>query len=505
MNPFSYLEVLKLAAPEAVLAVAALAVLIADLGVMRGDALRHRAIIGAGITAVGGVIALLWLGFAHGYGTIADGMFVTNGLTQLVKAALILLTLLVAGLSLEPRFTEHVGEYFSLLLLATIGMMVLVSTQDLLMLFIALELTSLPLYVLTGFNKRDRASAEAALKYFFFGSVAAAFLLFGFSLLYGVAGSTRLPAIAAAVATKPADALTLVALVMVVMGFGFKVAAVPFHLWAPDAYEGAPAPVAAFIASGSKVASFTALGIVLAQGLGPLAGGADWRGFATGWLPVLAVVAVTSMLLGNLAAIVQRSVKRLLAYSAIAHAGYLLLGVMALGLPANRPEALAAILFYVITYGLTAVGAFGIVAVVERTTGSDAAEGFNGLARRSPGLALCLMVFLLSLAGIPPLAGFLGKFYVFMAAGTAGGKSLSLFWLVLVGIAFSVVSLYYYLKILKRAYVLPPDAETPAPRTDWVELALIGFAAGTVLVLGVMPSLLLNPIAAAVRDAGFGR
>ncbi|MBK9137419.1 MAG: NADH-quinone oxidoreductase subunit N [Verrucomicrobia bacterium] len=503
MNPFSYLEALRLAAPETALAVAALAVLFADLGGMRGESLRHRAILGAGITAVGGAMALLWLGFAPGYGTIAEGVLVTSPLTQLVKAGLVLLTLLVAGLSLDPRFTGHVGEYFSLLLLGTIGMMVLVSTQDLLMLFLALELTSLPLYVLAGFNKRDRASAEAALKYFFFGSVAAAFLLFGFSLLYGVAGSTRLPVIAAAVALKPPDALTLVALVCVVMGFGFKVAAVPFHLWAPDAYEGAPTPAAAFIASGSKVASFAVFGIVLAQGLGPMAGGADWHGFTTGWLPLLAVVALASMLLGNLAAIAQRSVKRLLAYSAIAHAGYLLLGLMALATPANRPAALAAILYYAITYALSTVGAFGIVAVVERATGSDAADGFNGLARRSPALALCLMIFLLSLAGIPPLAGFLGKFYVFVAATRAGDGSLSLFWLVLVAIALSVVSLYYYLKLLKRAYVLPPDGAVPATRPDVMEFVVIGMTAAAVLGLGVFPRALLEPLALAIQQAGF--
>jgi NADH-quinone oxidoreductase subunit N len=503
VSPFSYLEVLKLAAPETALAVAALLVLFADLGVMRGESLRHRAILGAGISAVGGVIALLWLGLAQGHGTVADGVFATNALTQLVKGALVVLTLLVAGLSLNPRFTGHVGEYFSLLLLATLGMMVLVSTRDLLLLFLGLELTSLPLYVLTGLNKRDSASAEAALKYFFFGSVAAAFLLFGFSLLYGVAGSTRLPVIAAAVAVRPPDALTLVALVMVVMGFGFKVAAVPFHLWAPDAYEGAPTPVTAFIASGSKVASFTAFGLVLAQGLGPLAGGADWRGFTTGWLPVLAVVALSSLLLGNLAAIAQRGVKRLLAYSAVAHAGYLLLGVMALGTPAGRPEALAALLYYALTYALTAVGAFGIVAIVERSTGTDAVGSFDGLARRSPGLALCLLIFLLSLAGIPPLAGFLGKFLVFLAATAAGGESRGLFWLVLVAIAFSVVSLYYYLQILKRAYVAPPREAVAEPRPEVFEFALIGLVAAGVLALGVFPRTLLEPLAAAIRQAGF--
>ena len=365
--------------------------------------------------------------------------------------------------------------------------MLLVSAEDLLMIFISLELASLSLYILTAFNKRNARSSEAALKYFLFGGMSAAFLLFGFSLLYGLSGSTNLPQIAASLAGRGLDPLLLVAIVTTVIGFGFKVAAVPFHLWAPDAYEGAPTPSAAFIASGSKVASFYILAKILTLGFAGAEGSAVWHGYVSGWTPVIAIVAVLSMLLGNLTAIVQTSVKRLLAYSAIAHAGYMLLGVLA-----NTPSSRSALLFYVITYALTVLGAFGVVAVVEAATGGDAMANFAGLSRRAPGLSLCLLVFLLSLAGIPPLAGFIGKFFLFSSVAGADAGHLGLLWLVILAILMSAVSFYYYLRVLKQAYVLDAAENAPAIKVPPATMVALVLLAALVILLGCAPGLLLR-------------
>src|SRR5438105_2570049 len=242
-----------------------------------------------------------------------QGMLVIDPVTQLVKCSLLVLAIFTILISMESDFTTHVGEYLALVLLATVGMMFLVSAEDILMIFISLELTSLSLYILTAFNKRNLKSAEAALKYFLFGGMAAAFTLFGLSLLYGLSGSTNLSEIAAGLKGKGLDPLLAVAIVMTVTGFGFKVAAVPFHLWAPDAYQGAPTPSAAFIASGSKVASFFILAKVLMLGFPQQYGSGTWRHFSQGWVPLIAIIAAASILLGNLASIAPRSLRRLLA------------------------------------------------------------------------------------------------------------------------------------------------------------------------------------------------
>lgn len=365
------------------------------------------------------------------------------------------------------------------------------------MIFASLELVSLSLYILVAFDKSSRASAEAAMKYFLFGGMSAAFLLFGFSLLYGLAGSTHLPTIAQKLHPLGADPLMTVALVMVVIGFGFKVAAVPFHLWTPDAYQGAPLPSAAFIASGSKVASFYVFAKVLLLGFSQLGWGND-ESATGGWIPLISLVAAASMVLGNLAAIRQTSMRRLLAYSAIAHAGYMLIGFLALG-----GEAFASLLFYVTTYALTTVGAFGVLGVVEAQVGSDQLKDFAGLSRRAPVLAGCLMVFLLSLAGIPPLAGFFGKFYLFAAALTNEAQSLPFLWLVILGIAMSCVSLYYYLQVLKQVFVLEADANARPLAVPFLSHAVVVLLAAVVILLGCMPGWLLDTIQAAIVELGW--
>jgi NADH-quinone oxidoreductase subunit N len=480
---FDYFHILQLAAPEAIVTLAALALLMIDIGALRDHANSERRAICALVAAVGCVAAFFFMVAMPGRDTVLGGMLAVNPLTIFTKQCLLLLTLGTVLLSVQTEFSDHVGEFFAVMLLGTVGMMFLISAEDLLAVFLALEMTSLSLYLLTGFNKHDPRSAEAALKYFLFGGIAAAATLFGFSLLYGLAGTTNIPEIATALQSKNGDGLTNLALAMVLAGFGFKIAAVPFHLWAPDAYQGAPAPSAALIASGSKLASFFILGKLLIVGLGATSGSANWHAQSSGWLPVVAAIAAGSMIFGNLAAIAQVDVRRLLAYSAIAHAGYTLVGLMGMG-----AQALPSIVYYVATYGAAVIGAFAVAAIVEEHSGDARLENFAGLAKRSPILAVCLMIFILSLAGIPPLAGFFGKFYLFVSAAA---PKLGLLWLVILAIAMSAVSLYYYLIVLKQVFVLeavagPKIVVNPATLFGVVMLAL------AVVIAGCAPDLLLR-------------
>jgi NADH-quinone oxidoreductase subunit N len=493
----SYLELLKLAAPETVVVLTALVVLAIDLTSMRGMEARLRFIIGGMIACVGCAAAGLLLLVMQPHGELPGGMFVADPLTAFVKIGLLALTIFTVLISIESNFTTHVGEYLALILLATVGMMFLVSAEDVLMIFVSLELTSLSLYILTAFNKRNLKSAEAALKYFLFGGMSAAFMLFGLSLIYGLSGSTNLKQIAEALAGKGLDPLLVVAIVMTVMGFGFKVAAVPFHLWAPDAYEGAPTPSAAFIASGSKVASFFIFAKVMMLGFAGAEGSGAYRDFVSGWVPVIAVVAALSMILGNLVAIVQSSVKRLLAYSAIAHAGYVLLAVLA-----HDQSAVSSLIYYTLTYGLTTIGAFGVVAVVENGAGDDKLASFAGLSRRAPFVSFCMFIFMLSLAGIPPLAGFFGKFYIFAAVVKGGAPNLGLLWLVILAIAMSAVSLYYYLQVLKQIYVADGTGETDRTDVPVLTQVALGLLAAGVILFGCVPGLLVEPLAALLVSSG---
>lgn len=500
----SYLELLTLALPETIVVIAALVALVADLAFMRGVETRFRFIIAGMIAGVGCAAAIVWLVVMQPHGNAMGGMLVADPLTALVKIAILILAIFTVLLSVESDFTTHVGEYLALVLFSAVGMMFLVSAEDILMIFIALELTSLSLYVLTAFNKRNVKSAEAALKYFLFGGMAAAFMLFGLSLLYGLSGATNLSQIAKGVGDKfvrpnHLDPLLIVAIVMTVIGFGFKVAAVPFHLWAPDAYEGAPTPSAAFIASGSKVASFFIAAKVMMIGFAGSEGSAAWRDYASGWMPAVAIGAALSMVLGNLVAIVQSSVRRLIAYSAIAHAGYMLLGVLA-----HNGQSLAALIFYAVTYGLTTIGAFGVVSVVEKATGDDKLTSFAGLSRRAPVVSFCMMIFMLSLAGIPPLAGFFGKFYVFAAVVNTDPKNLGLLWLIILALAMSAVSLYYYLQVLKRIYVAEAThgMDGAGLKVPWVTQITLVVLALAVVLLGCFPGWLVATIQHAVTAAG---
>ncbi len=499
MSSVDYLHLLALIVPETLVVLAALAILVVDLGVMRQAPRRYRCLISAAIVTVACFAAMLWMHGVPQHAYALEGALVVDPLTQFMKQVLLVLVFATAVLSLDAPFTEHVGEYFALLLFATVGMMFLVSSEELLMIFVALELTSLSLYILTAFNHRNPASAEAGLKYYLFGGMAAAFTLFGLSLLYGLTGETNLARIAARLQGHGLDPLLALALVLTVIGFGFKIAAVPFHLWAPDAYQGAPTPAAALIASGSKVASFFVFAKVMMLGFAGSEGSGAWARLTPGWVPVLVILAVASMLLGNLGAIAQSSVKRLLAYSAIAHAGYMLLGLITMAHTGQRQAGMAALVYYVATYGLTTVGAFGVVAAINPAADDERLADLAGLSRRAPLLALCMMVFMLSLAGIPPLAGFFGKFYLFTAAVGAEPDHLGLLWLVIFAIAMSSVSLYYYLQVLKQIYVSPAPEAAPALRPSLASRLALGALALAVVVLGAAPQLLLDPLAAAIQ------
>ena len=508
------MELLILGLPETIVVVTAFVVLLVDMMEMRRKPVRARMRVAAILSCVGCGISIYWMSQIGEPIRPLDGMLVVDPVTQMVKQFILLLTVFTALISLESDFTNHVGEYFLLLLLATAGMMFLVSSENVLMIFASLELLSLTLYIMTAFNKQNVKSAEAGLKYFLFGGMSAAFMLFGLSLVYGLSGEIVLPRIADKLRGQPLDPLLIVAIVMVVIGFGFKVAAVPFHLWAPDAYQGAPAPSAAFIASGSKVASFFILAKVMMVGFAGAEGSGVWRNFSQGWVPLLAIIAALSMGLGNLAAVVQSSVRRLLAYSAIAHAGYLLLGVISLGvlqeavagpdvaagMTVIKQNGMAALLYYVATYALTTIGAFGVVAVVQEKSGEERFPAFAGLSRRAPVLSLCMMIFMLSLAGIPPLAGFFGKFYLF-AAALGSAKSLGLLWLIVFAIAMSAVSLYYYLQVLKQIYVAPPSSGTSSLQSNSLSYTAIILLALAVLVLGCAPNLALSKILMAIKMA----
>ena len=510
----SYLELLRLAAPEAIVVGTALLLLTVGLIVgrkaagvtvsatARGMANQPPAAtpasgVGFVLAALGPVAAVLAVVRLPASANLLHGMLVVSPLNSLFKVVVLLLAFFTILLVRSGRGLPNESEFLALILLATVGLMLLVGSEELLMIFIGLELTGLSLYLLTAFDKTSRASAEAGLKYFLFGSTASAFTLFGLSLVYGLSGTTSLGAVAAKFGAGPLPPLFLVGLVMTMVGFAFKIAAAPFHLWAPDVYQGGPIPSAAFIASGSKVASFVVLGKILLLGFATEAGSAAWHSLVAGWKPLLALLAALSILLGNLAALAQKNVRRLLAYSAIAHGGYTLLGLVASGV-----DGFAATLFYTSVYGLTLLGAFGVVGFVRQETGGDEFSHFAGLRQRSPLFAGCMAVFLLSLAGLPSLAGFFGKFYLF-AAAIRGAADQGLLWLVALALFGSLISLYYYLTLLKVIFLgedpLVATSSFDSVSAGFLSRFTIGTLAAIVLLAGIFPSSLLDSILAALR------
>jgi NADH-quinone oxidoreductase subunit N len=376
------------------------------------------------------------------------------------------------------------GEYYALLLFSLVGMLGLVSSLELVSMFVALEIMSIALYGMAGLNRGRIQSQEAALKYFVTGAFSSAFFLYGIALLYGVSGSTSLDRIQWAMSTLTTEsaALAILGAGMLLVGFGFKIASVPFHMWAPDVYEGAPTPVTALMSAGVKAAAFGALLRVFGSALPALAGH---------WQPLVASVAVVTMIVGNLAALAQGNLKRMLAFSSIAHAGYVLTALVAT--PGLAGEA---VLFYLVPYAAVSLGAFGTIAALSRDGREPLSlDDVAGLAERRPALAAALAVFLVSLTGIPVTAGFVGKFYLFNAAVSAGWVGLAL-----VGVIMSVVSAYYYLGVVVAMYMRPPRGEdTWAPVSPSATVAL-AISAAVTLVLGVYPAPFLTLARIAARS-----
>jgi NADH-quinone oxidoreductase subunit N len=403
-----------------------------------------------------------------------------------------LLLCFVAGLTVLLSHTYlreerlYFGEYYGFVLLSLSGMMVMVSAADLLTIYLGTELMSLSLYVMAGLKRSAPRSLEASAKYFVLGAFSSGILLYGISLLYGATGSTRLPAIAAAIAGRSLDdPLLLAATVLLAVGFGFKLAVVPFHMWTPDVYQGAPTSVTAFMAVASKAASFGAFLRVFVEGLGSL---------KANWSAIFLLLCIATLVLGNIVALVQTNIKRMLAYSSIAHAGYALIGVVAAGVASTQTgetNGITAVMLYLALYAFMTFGAFTIVAMLRKGgLDGDEIEDFTGLAARHPLAALLMLVFMVSLAGIPPTAGFIGKFYVFMAAVEAG-----LTWLAVLALVFAAISAYYYLRIVMVMYMREPDPLTAASPRLIMSPALsivLACAVAGVVFFGLYPSPLVS-------------
>jgi NADH-quinone oxidoreductase subunit N len=465
-------------APEIVVLVTALLVMVVDLFLAKEQKGRLAWLSLVGVLAAAGLSFYIWDGSAPELQNmlVADGYALFLNLVILTAAALaILFSVEYAG-----RIGLAQGEYYTLLLLSTTGMMLMAAAINLMTIFLALEILSIALYVLVGLNRAEQRSAEGALKYLLLGAFASGFLLYGMALLYGQAGTTSLAGLRDYVASLGGEfpPLLLAGLGLMIIGFGFKVALVPFHMWTPDAYEGAPTSVTAFMSVGAKTAGFAALGRVLLYALGDLHG--DWV-----WL--LAALAALTMTVGNLAALRQTNLKRMLAYSSIAHAGYILAG-----LAAGSQLGTSAILFYLFAYAFMNVGAFAVLIAVGRLEGSarggETLDGLTGLSARKPGLAVAMALFMLSLAGVPPLVGFLAKLHVFSAAVQAG-----LIWLAVFGVINSVISAYYYLRVVVVMFMKEGEQteDTQAPVCLALQVGL-GVAATAIVVLGLWPAPILD-------------
>ena len=394
----------------------------------------------------------------------------------------------LTSIPMVERDGKGMGEYYVLVLFSTMGMILMASSENLLTIFIGLEILSICLYVLAGFTRERKKSVEASLKYFLLGAFSTAFILYGVALLFGVTRSIELRHIARAFAV-PAEAAVdpraMIGMGLILVGLAFKVGAAPFHFWVPDVYQGSPTPVTGFMAAGTKAAAVAAILRVFCTGFqGP--------GVEAGWVPALTVIAILTMTVGNVVALAQTNIKRMLAYSSVAHAGYLLIGVVVTSSMESRLAALSAIVYYLAGYVFMNLGAFGVASLLGKEAGEDEEEayslhGYSGLARRRPVLAAMMAMFMLSLTGIPPMAGFLGKFFLFRAA--VDGK---FYLLAVVGLLNSVIGAFYYLRVVVQMYMKEPTATVPGPTVTAAEGISLAVASFATLYLGLFPVWLLD-------------
>jgi len=397
------------------------------------------------------------------------GMVVVDGFSVFVNALLLLSGLL--GVALAYGYVKRMGiergEYYTLMLFSISGMMLMAQAADLITVFLALELLSLPLYVLSAFARPKADSEEAGLKYFLLGAFSSGFVLYGIALVYGATEATSLTGIVAAASSGTPSLLLTIGAALILVGLGFKVAAVPFHMWTPDVYQGAPTAVTAFMAAGAKIAGFAALLRVFATA---------FPSIATDMTPVLQAISALTMIVGNLIAISQSDIKRMLAYSSIAHAGYILMAFVPYGNPDVAPVSIAAGLFYLVAYALTNFGAWGVVIALEQKEGKGLAiSDYAGLGRKYPALAAAMTVFMLSLTGFPPTLGLVGKFYLFRAVLSGGYVGLAI-----IGVVTSLISAYFYLRVVVTMYM--QDGEPETEREFWLGFTTAGTALVTVIV-----------------------
>lgn len=465
----------RVIAPELILTLAAFAVIFWELVTRTRNHLPSAAL--ASMGAIAALVVTLSTGHLN-LSTFSDTV-VLDPYASFFKVIFLFGLILSISLSLkqvsDSGSKDH-SEYYALMIFATVGMMVMATGRELITIFLGLELLSMSLYILAGFFRRDTLSNEAALKYFVLGSFATGILLFGMSYIYGVAGSTHLRVIGETLSAHPetvTDKALLIGLFLVLVGFGFKISVVPFHQWTPDVYQGAPTPVTAFMSAGPKAAGIAALIRVLMEAMPQM--GQQWE-------ILVAVLAVLTMTVGNLAALAQTNIKRMLAYSSIAHVGYILIGLVA-SVGGRADRALSAIMFYLLAYTFMNIGAFAILIFLRREgMPNEDLEDYSGLSRRTPFAALAMLIFLFSLAGIPPTAGFAAKLSIFYAAIQGG-----YYWLAIIGILNSAVAAYYYLRVVVIMYMREPEGELPAAETSpllWAGIALA--LAGTIL-LGILP------------------
>jgi NADH-quinone oxidoreductase subunit N len=461
--------------PEIVLTLGVLAIFLADLGVQAKQRLGDVALVVAGLALL--AVALL---SNRPDAVLFSRMIVHHPFALFFKALFALSCLAALWMSLGSREIARVsqGEYYALLLASTLGMFFMACASNLLMAYLALEFVSLTSYVLSGYLRHDRRSGEAALKYLIFGGVASGTMIYGLSWIYGLTGSLDLATINAVLSKGEAQPLALfVGIVLTLAGFGYKIAAVPFHMWAPDVYTGAPIPITAFLSVGSKAAGFALLMRFFYPGLSTPSADGSWQYLpGVDWPQLVLVLSMVTMTLGNFAALSQRNLKRMLAYSSIAHAGYLLMGFVVLS-----NEGLRAMMFYMIVYYLMNIGAFLVVMIVANATGREDIDGFRGLAWRGGAApAVAMAIFLFSLTGLPPLAGFIGKFYLFAAV-----VRQEFYLLALVGVLNSVVSLYYYAGIVRTMFLDFPDGTEEPVTVSPHNGALLWTLSALTIVLGI--------------------
>ncbi len=456
---------------------AALMLVVLLTGLFRPAAPDRR----AGWVALIGLLALVGISFAATPGAVLfGGSYVVDALALFAKRLFLVSAAIsvLASLALpSDRFTRRGAEYHFALLSSLLGMLVLASARDLILLFVAFELMSIPLYFLTGFQKKEDTAGEGALKFFLVGSISSAVLLYGFSFLFGATGSTDMSMIAVAVATG--NLYARLGLVLALAGLGFKIAAVPFHMWVPDTYEAATTPFVAWLSVAPKAAGFVVIFRLYLEGA---------SGTALVWVPLVSAMAALTIVAGNLMAIPQQNVKRMLAYSGIAHIGYMLMGLAAVS-----ASGVSMVLFYLVAYLFGNMGAFLVVQAVGTSEGSDKMSAYRGLAQRSPVLALSLLVFLLSLGGIPFVAGFWAKLFLFRAV-----VDQHMYGLALLGAVATIVALYYYLVLGRRMYVEEPEIKTPVVVPTPLFLAILICATGTV-VMGLYPEPWVRNVLQAAR------